>query len=56
MTVYPTVGELIAAHARLIESFGGSLGIRDRGALEAAVARPQTGYYEDLIQEAVRER
>lgn len=28
------------------------MGIRDRGALEAALARPQTGYYEDIIQEA----
>ena len=27
-------------------------GIRDRGALESALARPQTGYYQDLIQEA----
>jgi death-on-curing protein len=28
------------------------LGIRDRGALESALARPQTGYYSDLIREA----
>lgn len=28
------------------------MGIRDHGALESAVARPQTGYYNDLIQEA----
>lgn len=33
--------EVIAVHARLIATFGGSLGIRDRGALESAVARPQ---------------
>ncbi|MCX6620231.1 MAG: type II toxin-antitoxin system death-on-curing family toxin [Acidobacteria bacterium] len=52
MTLYPTVEQVIAAHDRLIVRFGGSFGIRDRGALEGAVARPQTGYYEDLIQEA----
>ena len=52
MTSYPTVNEVIAVHARLIARFGGSPGIRDRGALEAALARPQTGYYNDLIQEA----
>lgn len=52
MTVYPTFDEVIAAHARLIAKFGGSLGLRDRGALESALARPQTGYYENLIQEA----
>ena len=53
MTFYPTVDEVIAVHARLIAEFGGSLGLRDRGALESALARPQTGYYEDILQEAV---
>ena len=52
MTSYPTLDEVIAVHARLIHKFGGSPGLRDRGALEAALARPQTGYYQDLIQEA----
>ena len=52
MISYPTVGEVIAVHARLIAKFGGSLGIRDRGGLEGAVARPQIGYYTDIIQEA----
>ncbi len=52
MTYYPTVEDVLFADARLIEQFGGSLGLRDRGALESALARPQTGYYQDLIQEA----
>ena len=52
MTAYPTVDDALAAHARLIKRFGGSSGVRDRGALQGALARPQTGYYEDLIQEA----
>jgi len=52
VTSYPTVGEVIAVHARLIAKFGGSLGIRDRGALESALARPRSGYYTDIIQEA----
>jgi len=52
VTIYPTVEDVIAAHALLIAKFGGSLGIRDRGALESAVARPQTGYYQDTIEEA----
>lgn len=42
----------IATHDRLIAKFGGSSGLRDRGALESALARPQSGYYADLIQEA----
>ena len=52
MTFYPTIDEAIAVHARLIAKFGGSLGIRDRGGLESALARPQSGYYDDIIQEA----
>ncbi len=35
----------------LIERFGGSHGIRDIGALESALARPQIGYYRDLIED-----
>ena len=35
-----------------MERFGGSLGVRDRGGPESALARPQSGYYVDLIQEA----
>jgi death-on-curing protein len=52
VTHYPTVDEVVTVHFRLIARFGGSLGIRDLGALESALARPQTGYYHDLIQEA----
>ena len=52
MTIYPTVEQVLAAHALLISKFGGSPGLRDRGALESALARPQSGYYSDLIQEA----
>lgn len=52
MTLYPTTEETITIHSKLISSFGGSDGIRDRGALESVLARPQSGYYIDLIQEA----
>ena len=51
MISYPTVDEVIVVHARLIARFGGSPGIRDHGALESALARPQSGYYEDIIQQ-----
>jgi death-on-curing protein len=52
VTSYPTLDEVVAVHARLIARFGGAPGIRDRGALESALARPQSGYYTDIIQEA----
>jgi death-on-curing protein len=55
VTSYPTIDDVITVHARLIARFGGSLGIRDRGALASALARPQSGYYEDIVQEALWE-
>src|ERR1700726_1743464 len=52
MTDYLTVAELLAMHTDQIERYGGSHGVRDAGLLEAALYRPQTGYYDDLIEEA----
>jgi death-on-curing protein len=52
VTDYPTVTEALAIHADQIERYGGADGVRDRGLLEAALFRPQTGYYGDLIEEA----
>ena len=52
MTVYLTVVEVLAIHDDQIGRYGGASGIRDPGLLEAALYRPQTGYYADLIEEA----
>jgi death on curing protein len=52
MTDYLTVAEVLAMHADQIERYGGSPGVRDQGLLEAALYRPQTGHYADLIEEA----
>jgi death-on-curing protein len=52
MTDYLTVVEVLAIHDDQIERYGGASGLRDRGLLEAAIFRPQTGYYADLIEEA----
>src|SRR5580658_1292102 len=52
MTDYLTVAEVLAIHADQIERYGGPHGVRDPGLLEAALYRPQTGYYADLIEEA----
>lgn len=49
---YPEIGEAIAIHDALIREFGGSMGIRDEGALASALMRPQLGYYDCLIEEA----
>jgi len=50
--VYLTVAEVIAIHHHQIEEYGGERGMLNQGALEAAVFRPQTGYYNDLCEEA----
>ena len=52
MTDYLTLAEILAIHEDQIARYGGSPGVRDHGLLEAALYRPQTGYYADLIEEA----
>jgi death-on-curing protein len=52
MVEYLTVAEVYAMQSRLIDLFGGLHGVRDTGAVEAAVFRPQTGYYNSLEEEA----
>lgn len=51
-TLYLDMEDVMAIHARQIEKFGGAGGIRDAGLLDAAIKRPQSGYYADLIEEA----
>ncbi len=50
--IYLTTAEVLAIHRILIKRYGGSNGIRDIGALESALFRPQSGYYMDTVAEA----
>ncbi len=50
--VYLTVAEVVAIHHYQIEEYGGESGLLNQSALESAVFRPQTGYYNDLSEEA----
>jgi death on curing protein len=52
MTEYVTTADALFFHRLLIERYGGATGVRDVGALESALHRPQTGYYETIIHEA----
>src|SRR5437588_8354228 len=52
MRKYLSVAEVYQMHFLLIERFGGFQGVRDKGAIEAAVFRPQTGYYNSIEEEA----
>ena len=49
---YLTVADVLGMHTILMERYGGAQGVRDPGALEAALYRPQTGYYDDILAEA----
>jgi len=52
MTEYVTTADALFFHTQLIERYDGAPGLRDVGALESALHRPQTGYYDTLVHEA----
>jgi len=52
MTEYVSTADALFFHKQLIERYGGAPGVRDPGALESALHRPQTGYYDTIIHEA----
>lgn len=57
MTVYLSLEQLIWLHEKQARAFGGSLGVRDIGGAEAALARPQMTFggedlYPDLEAKA----
>src|SRR6266576_3777715 len=52
MREFLTLAEIYRMQHQLIEIFGGIHGVRDQGAVEAAVFRPQTGYYNSIEEEA----
>jgi len=57
VTLYLSVQQLLRLHEIQLRAFGGSAGLRDRGGLEAAAARPQMTFggddlYPDLATKA----
>jgi death-on-curing protein len=51
-TLYPTLEEALLLHEESIKRFGGQGGVRDPGMLESALARPKSGYYASLSEQA----
>ncbi len=49
--LYLTTADVTGIHDVLLQRYGGAEGIRDMGAIESAVFRPQSGYYSDIVQE-----
>ena len=52
MLDHHTLAEVYRMQHRLIDMSGGMPGVRDKGAVEAGVFRPQIGYYSSLEEEA----
>ena len=52
MAEYLTVAEVYRMQFLLVERFGGLHGVRDKNPVEAAVFRPQSGYYNSIEEEA----
>lgn len=46
------MADVLGMHTVLMQRYGGAPGVRDPGAQEAALFRPQTGYYDDIVAEA----
>jgi death on curing protein len=51
-TLYPTLEEALYLHDILIQRFGGKSGVLDKGLLESALARPRSGYYRSISEQA----
>ena len=49
---YLALEDVLYIHGEQLRLFGGAKGVRDRGLIESALLRPQTGYYGDVIEEA----
>lgn len=50
--IFLTAEEALEIHKLLIAQFGGQTGLRDRGLLESALFRPQSGYYDNIFVQA----
>jgi len=51
-TLFPTLDETLYLHAALLARHGGAPGVRDLGLVESALARPHSGYYVSLSEQA----
>jgi death-on-curing protein len=52
MIKYLSNDEVLSIHNYIIAEFGGSHGLRDENGLDAAIMRPQSGYYKTIFEQA----
>ena len=50
--LYLTLEDVLYLHEEQLRLYGGASGVSDQGLILSALLRPQTGYYNDLIEEA----
>src|SRR5689334_11479004 len=55
-TTYLTLDEALAIHAHQITKYGGTLGIRDRGLLESALAMPEASFGGEALHASLSEQ
>jgi death-on-curing protein len=53
---YLSIEEVISLHSRVIAQSGGGPGLRDRGALESAVAQPEMSFGGEYLYQTVAEK
>ena len=51
-----TLNEVLDIHRRLIDLFGGTVGIRDLGALESAIAQPRMTFGGEDLYPSIAEK
>ena len=51
--IFLTLTDIIQIHQDQIKLYGGSLGIRDMGLLQSAMAMPQAGFGQDYLHEDI---
>lgn len=56
MIRYLTVGEILALHRQVVQRTGGTEGIRDLGALQAAVAQPRVTFSGQELYPSILEK
>lgn len=56
MIDYLTIDQVLDLHRRILEQSGGTLGIRDRGLLESAIAQPQMTFAGEELYPTVIEK
>jgi len=55
-TSFLSLDEVLAIHAHQVHRYGGSLGIRDRGLLESALAMPATSFSGEDLHPTLHEK